>query len=70
MSDKDPVSYIIRDSATLPGDITFVGTGGVTVRIKPDGDIYWHERLITTDDDFRAMMRELHQYFRELLGGR
>lgn len=40
--------------------------GKPVVVIKPDGRIFWHEREVETDDDFRAAMLEL----RNVLMGR
>lgn len=34
------------------------------LRIAPDGNIYWHGRLVESDDDFKKSMLELAEVFK------
>jgi len=33
------------------------------IRIAPNGRLFWHEREVETDDDFRAAMLDLAKFF-------
>lgn len=47
-------------TADNPANILTISTPGeVVIRIAPDGRLFWHEREVETDDDFRAAMLEL-----------
>lgn len=34
------------------------------IKITPSGEIYWNQRLVETDEAFKASMLELAEYFK------
>jgi hypothetical protein len=34
------------------------------IRITPTGEIYWHGKLVETNEDFKTSMLELAEYFK------
>ena len=51
-------------SSTIPSLLTFNNpTQEEVVRIDKDGRIFWLGREVTTDDEFRQTMLELHKAF-------
>lgn len=34
------------------------------IKITPTGDVYWNQRLVETDDDFKSAMLDLAECFK------
>ena len=47
-----------------PSDFTLYSNTDPVIRIEPSGDIYWKERLIESDEDFKSSMMELLGFFK------
>jgi hypothetical protein len=65
--DYKPVTYsgslgIIKQT---PPDILFVqAQSREVIRITPSGEIYWNQRLVETDQDFKACMLDMAEHFK------
>jgi hypothetical protein len=56
-------NYVIKNSQ-FPSTICINNTSNKeVVRIDPQGRIYWLGREVTTDEEFRQTMLELHKSF-------
>ena len=56
----------LKIGTTNPPDILFVqaNQGREVIRITPTGEIYWNNRLVETDDDFKSSMLDLAEHFK------
>ena len=50
-------------SSIIPSLLTFNNPTQEVIRIDKDGRIFWLGREVTTDDEFRQTMLELHRAF-------
>jgi len=50
--------------AANPDILTMQANNREIIKITPQGEIYWHGRLVETDDDFKASMLELAEHFK------
>ena len=59
---KGEVFVVLREPTH--NSLTFLSSQNVEViRIEPDGRLFWHQREVKTDDDFRAAMIDLAKAF-------
>ena len=65
--DYKPVTYsgslgIVKQ--TPPDILSVHGQNREIIRITPSGEIYWNQRLVETDTDFKLAMLDMAEHFK------
>ena len=66
MEDYSDSNYNLGElTVNIMPDILFVKANNrEVIKIGPTGDLYWNNRLVETDEDFKASMLDLAEHFK------